>query len=211
MPRDTAVKFCCWNKLKHSRLIHGPLARYVKLRVTHAPGMPGTFSPPPTSTRGGGENVPGIPGGCAIRNYTYLARGPCRERFPRHRRQRKPLFCDPGMHHGTCVTHVPWCMSESLTRGGGENVPGIPGGCAIRNYTYLARGPYNYNFLISLSPFPIIHQILRLIRIHYYEIKWPLTKTTKHKIPLIEVSIAFSYEYIFSYMCSSTKQSMHYG
>ena len=25
--------------------LHGPLARYVKLRVTHAPGMPGTFSP----------------------------------------------------------------------------------------------------------------------------------------------------------------------
>ena len=27
----------------------GPLTRYVKLRVTHAPGMPGTFSPLPTS------------------------------------------------------------------------------------------------------------------------------------------------------------------
>ena len=28
-------------------LCHGPLARYVKLRDAHAPGMPGTFSPPP--------------------------------------------------------------------------------------------------------------------------------------------------------------------
>ena len=28
---------------------HGPLIRYVKLLVAHAPGMPGTFSPPPTS------------------------------------------------------------------------------------------------------------------------------------------------------------------
>ena len=27
--------------------LHGPLARYVKLWVAHAPGMPGTFSPPP--------------------------------------------------------------------------------------------------------------------------------------------------------------------
>ena len=27
--------------------VNGPLARYVKLRVAHAPGMPGTFSPPP--------------------------------------------------------------------------------------------------------------------------------------------------------------------
>ena len=34
------------------------------------------------------------------------------------------------MHHGTCVTHVPWCMSGSLTHVGGENVPGIPGACA---------------------------------------------------------------------------------
>ena len=28
---------------------NGPLTRYVKLRVAHAPGMPGTFSPPPNS------------------------------------------------------------------------------------------------------------------------------------------------------------------
>ena len=34
----------------------------------------------------------------------------CRERFPRHRLQRKPLVSDPGMHQGTCVMHVPWCM-----------------------------------------------------------------------------------------------------
>ena len=65
----------------------------------------------------------------------------CRERFPRHRLQRKPLVSDPGMHHGMCVTHVPWCMSGSLTRSGGENVPGIPGACATCNVTYLVRGP----------------------------------------------------------------------
>ena len=29
------------------RRTHGILARYVKLRVAHAPVMPGTFSPPP--------------------------------------------------------------------------------------------------------------------------------------------------------------------
>ena len=63
------------------------------------------------------------------------------ERFPLHRLQRKPLVSDPGMHHGTCVTHVPWRMSGSLTRSGGENVPGIPGACATRNFMYLARGP----------------------------------------------------------------------
>ena len=53
-------------------MMNGPLARYVKLRVAHAPGMPGTFSPP-------------------------------------------PRVSDPDMYHGTCVTHVPWCMSGSLT------------------------------------------------------------------------------------------------
>ena len=53
---------------------HGPLTRFAKLRVAHAPGMPGTFSPP-----------------------TQVS--------------------DPEMHHGTCVTHVPWCISGSLIRG----------------------------------------------------------------------------------------------
>ena len=57
-----------------SYTIHGPLARYVKLRGAHAPGMPGMFSPP-------------------------------------------PRVSDPDMHHGTCVTHVPWCMPGSLTCG----------------------------------------------------------------------------------------------
>ena len=27
-----------------------------------------------------------------------------------------PQVSDPDMHHGTCVTHVPWCMPGSLTR-----------------------------------------------------------------------------------------------
>ena len=56
--------------------------------------------------------------------------------------QRKLLVSDLGMQHGTCVTHVPWwCMSGSLTRGGGENVISISGACATCNFTYLARGP----------------------------------------------------------------------
>ena len=28
-----------------------------------------------------------------------------------------PRVSDTDMHHGTCVTHVPWCMSGSLTSG----------------------------------------------------------------------------------------------
>ena len=48
-------------------------------------------------------------------NCGLRMRRECRERFPRHRLQWKPPVSDPGMHHGTCVTHVPWCMSGSPT------------------------------------------------------------------------------------------------
>ena len=81
----------------------GPLARYVNLRVAHAPGMPGTF----------------------------------------------PRLCrlsDPDMHHGTCVTHVPWCLPGSLTIGflwsrWRGNRSRHSDACATRNSTYLIRGP----------------------------------------------------------------------
>ena len=73
------------------------------MRVAHAPGMPGIFSPPPTSKETAGKrsryasrhvrharavmhvgitnprwrgNVLGIPGACATRSFTYLTRGP---------------------------------------------------------------------------------------------------------------------------------------
>ena len=61
---------------------------------------------------------------CALR-----MRHECRERFSRHRLQRGPLVTDSGVHHGTSDTHVPWCMSGSLTHDDGENVPCIPGAC----------------------------------------------------------------------------------
>ena len=49
-----------------------------------------------------------------------------------------PRVSDLDMHHGTCVTHVQWCMQGSLTSGflwsrWRGNVPGIPGACATRN------------------------------------------------------------------------------
>ena len=43
-----------------------------------------------------------------------------------------PRVNDPGMHHGTCVTHVPWCMPGSLTndflwsRRRGKTFPAFP-------------------------------------------------------------------------------------
>ena len=46
------------------------------------------------------------------------------------------------IHHGTCVTRVPWCMPGSLTCGflwsrWRENVPIIPSTCATCSFTYL--------------------------------------------------------------------------
>ena len=73
---------------------------------------------------------------CGLR----MSRG-CRERFPRHRFQRKPLVSDPGMHHGTCVTHVPWCMSGIANlRWRGKRSRHSR---RMRNpqFTYLVRGP----------------------------------------------------------------------
>ena len=53
---------------------------------------------------------------------------------------------DPDMHHGTCMTHMPWCMPGSLTRGlfwsrwrGKRSRQSRA--CATRNFTYLVRGP----------------------------------------------------------------------
>ena len=60
-----------------------------KIAGAHAPGMQGTFLPP-------------------------------------------PRVSDPDMHHGTCVTHEPWCMPGSLTSGflwsrrRGETFPTFP-------------------------------------------------------------------------------------
>ena len=62
--------------------------------------------------------------------------------FPATDIKRKWPARNPDMRHSTCVTHVSWCMPGSLTRAGGENVPGIPGAIATHNFTYLARGPW---------------------------------------------------------------------
>ena len=62
----------------------------------------------------------------------------CRKRFPRHRLQRRPLVSDPGMHHGTCVAHVLWCMSGSLTRG--DRAKRSPQSRRMRNPQFYVSG-----------------------------------------------------------------------
>ena len=68
-------------------------------------------------------------------NCGWRMRRECRECFLRHWLRRKPLVSDPCMHQGTCVTHVPWCMSGSLTR--------RVGAWATRNFAYLVRSPFS--------------------------------------------------------------------
>ena len=74
--------------------------------------------------------------------------------FPRHRLQTKPLDSDPGMHHGTCVTHVPGCMSGSLTRGGIETFPAFPGPAQPAIYVSGKR-PMTIGHREALFPRPI--------------------------------------------------------
>ena len=94
------------------------------------------------------------------------------------------------MHHGTCVTHVPWCMSGSLTCGDGENVPGIPGACApailriCEEAHYDKYGtikhPTNEHFHIEIpelklgSAVPIVKIIERVPFWHLILVLWPM-------------------------------------
>ena len=60
----------------------GPLTTYVKLRVMHAPGMPGTFSPPPRVSDPGMHH-----GTCVVAIWS------------------------PSASSEIAVTYVPWCMT----------------------------------------------------------------------------------------------------
>ena len=75
-------------------------------------------------------------------NYGLCMRRECRVRFSRPRELAIP----------TCITACAWytcrdacrdrLLAVSFEVGGGENVPGIPGTCATRNFAYLVRGPW---------------------------------------------------------------------
>ena len=88
--------------------------------------------------------------------------------FSRPRLQWKPPVNDPGMHHGTCETHLPWFMSGSLTCGGGETFPAFlahaqpvilriwqEAHCTQHsNYTVLPRSSFKLTKTPLPRPFP---------------------------------------------------------
>ena len=119
----------------------------------------------------------------------------CRERFPRHRLQRKPLVSDPGMHHSTCVTHVPWCMSGLLTGRGGENVPGIPGACANHNFTYLVRGPCCSGALARISDTYSLGKVGGNVRYHRYQHNSRVLMSPSTKTPMTGIVHCCSIKY----------------
>ena len=105
--------------------------------------------------------------------------------FPRRRFQRKPLVSDLGMHHGTCVTHVPWCMSGSLACGDGDNVPGIPGACAPASLHIWQEAHDGYYSDYSLFP------------IHHYWIKQGICviKATVYHYSIDQSTVDWSSDY----------------
>ena len=91
-----------------------------------------------------------------------------------------PRNSDPDMHHGTCVTNVPWCTPGSLTSGflwsrWRENVPGIPGACATRNFTYLLRGPCFAELPLKFNCCSVKHGWMFLIKKGHWPVSWTHT------------------------------------
>ena len=134
----------------HAHLVEWPLLDIFQARSVSDPNLWTTKTQYRSDYRLKAMRVPGCKRPASCRNMGLLSgthncglhmRRECREHFPYHRFQRQPLVSDPSMHRGTCVTHVPWCMSGSLTRAGRENVPGIPSVWATRNFGYLVKGP----------------------------------------------------------------------
>ena len=83
-----------------------------------------------------------------------------REHFPRHRLQRKPVVNDLGIHRGTCVTHVPWCMPGSLTCGA------FPAHVhpAISRIWQEAHAPWNYGLTTELRAIHYLNQRVQFSR-----------------------------------------------
>ena len=74
-------------------------------------------------------------------NYELRMRWECRARSSRHRGLAIPTFITARASRTCRDACRDRYLAVSFEVGGGENVPGIPGACATRNFTYLVRGP----------------------------------------------------------------------
>ena len=74
----TVIMWCLNEKSLSLPSWHGPLTRYVKLRIAHAPGMPGTFSPTADFK---GNRYLAIPA-CITARASRTCRDACRDRLP---------------------------------------------------------------------------------------------------------------------------------
>ena len=94
---------------------HGPLTRYAKWRVAHAPWMTGTFPPPPTSketaskrSRHASRNVR------HPRAVMHAGIANPRWRRKRSRRMRNPQYCVSGKRPIVMTDVLSWCPTSEM-------------------------------------------------------------------------------------------------
>ena len=132
---------------------HGPLTRYLQLRVAHAPGMLGKF----TRHRLKRKPLVSYPD---MHHGTYVT----------------AIWQEA---HASCqiaAAQLPWCIPGSLTRGGGENVPDILGAWATSNFTHREWGPW-----ATYCNKPALWRDGNLIYWHNYNCLTLLTRAKYHK------------------------------
>ena len=88
-----------WRHFNVPYQYHGPLTRYVKLQVAHAPGMPGTFSP---AAYFKGNRWLAIPA-CITARAWRTCRDACRDRLPAVTGKTFPAF-PAHAHPQICVS-----------------------------------------------------------------------------------------------------------
>ena len=131
------------------KLGHGPLARYVKLRVAHAPGMPGTFFPPPRVSDPDMHlgtcvtHVPWCMPGSLASGFLWSRRRGKRSRHSRHsRRMRNSQLCLSGkrpMDELLLPTYNSGCNNMSV-----PNPTGPIGTLLFTSFTLIPAWIINY-------------------------------------------------------------------
>ena len=147
---------------------HGPLSRYVKLRVAHAPGMPGTFSPSPTSKET--TNYPACITARAVM-HPGIANPRWRGKRSRHsRRMRNPQFYISGKRPmGLCVLALGLSASALVA----THFPGHVG----PNWKHKIRWWRLGNLLTNL---PVVLKQCLLVS---HENSWFVTRSKRDWIP----------------------------